>query len=57
MARGSVGGASKAGLRLSGFSTTGVFVEEVLPGSQAEVKGQIQRGDQLLKINGTKIGR
>ena len=56
MAQGSVGGASKAGLRLTGFSSTGVFVEEVLPGSQAEVEGLVQRGDQLLQINETKIG-
>ena len=51
-----MGGASKAGLRLSGLSSTGVFVDRVLPGSQAEVEGHIQRGDQLLEINGRKIG-
>lgn len=51
-----MGGASKAGLQLGGFSSTGVFVDGVLPGTEAEVKGQIQKGDQLLEVNGGKIG-
>lgn len=51
-----MGGASKAGLELGGFSSTGVFVEDLIPGSEAEVKGQLRKGDQLLEINGTKIG-
>ena len=57
MAQGSVGGASKAGLRLCGFSSTGVFVEEVVPGSQADTSGQVQKGDQLLEIDGKTIGK
>ncbi len=52
-----VGGASKAGLKFTGLSDTGVFVEEVLPGIDSEVKDQIQSGDQLLQFNETKIGK
>ena len=51
-----MGGASKAGLRLGGFSSTGVFVEGVLPGSETEKDGQFREGDQLLEIDGRKIG-
>ena len=47
-----MGGASKAGLQLGGFSSTGVFIEKLLPGNEAE----LQTGDQLLQINETKIG-
>ena len=52
-----MGGASKAGLQLGGFSTTGVFVEEVVSGSEAEVKGQLRSGDQILQLDRTKIGK
>ena len=52
-----MGGASKAGLKLGGFSTTGVFVDSIIPGSEAEMKDLVQKGDQLLQINDTKIGK
>ena len=56
LTEGTVGGASKAGLQLGGFTSTGVFVEAVLPGSEAAVEGQIQKADQLLKVNDIEIG-
>jgi hypothetical protein len=52
LTKGTVGGASKVGLQLGGFSSTGVFIERLLPGNEAPLK----IGDQLLEINETKIG-
>ena len=48
------GGGANIGIDMVGLSSTGVFVDEVSRGSSAERK--VQAGDQILEVNGRKIG-
>ena len=48
------GGGANIGIDMVGLSSTGVFVGGVSRGSSAE--GVVQTGDQILEVNGRKIG-
>jgi len=50
-----VGGARRVGLELIGLSSTGVFIDEVSPGGEAE-RSDLRKGDQILEVDDKHVG-
>ena len=45
------------GLDIVGLTRVGLFVNSIQEGSVAERSGQIQRGDQVMEVNGMSCGK
>lgn len=43
------------GCSLDGEELNGVFIKRILPGGLAETQGGVQRGDQILEVNGDSL--